>query len=154
MNNNYSEAYKDYYDKMRKKIKGNTNKMDKVIHTREDVYPSMNNVGRYTYKRGSYGVIQEKKNFKYIDRFIIRLICTFVLFLGVFTLKVLPNKEAKDIYNVFKSAISSNINYDKLLSNINISGLKYKDILNSVEEKYSNIKESIDLENLNKVLKL
>ena len=38
MINNYSEAYKDYYNKVRGKVKGKTNKVDKVVSTREDIY--------------------------------------------------------------------------------------------------------------------
>lgn len=157
MINNYSEAYKDYYDKVRGKVRNKTSKIDKVVSTRDDIYPSTSNVGSYTYTRGSYGAKSEKKKFKYIDRFIIRLICTFVLFLGVFTLRVLPNSEAKEIYKICKSAVSSNFNYEKLLSGVDKLGFNYKDVLKNIEEKYANVISEISnikLEDINKTLDL
>lgn len=157
MINNYSDAYKDYYDKVRRKVKGKTDKINKVVSTREDIYPSTSNVGNYTHTRGSYGMKSEKRNFRYIDRFIIRLICTFVLFLGVFTLRVLPNSEAKEIYKICKSAVSSNFNYEKLLSGVDKLGFNYKDILKNIEEKYTNVISQISnikLDDINKPLDL
>lgn len=157
MINNYSEAYRDYYNKVRGKVKGKTNKVDKVVSTREDIYPSTANVGNYTYRRGSYVAKSENKKFKYIDRFIIRLICTFVLFLGVFTLRVLPNNEAKEIYKFCKSAVSSNFNYEKLLSGVDELGFDYKNILKNIEEKYTNVISeisNINLDGINEALDL
>lgn len=157
MINNYSEAYKDYYNKVRGKVKGKTNKVDKVVSTREDIYPSTANVGNYTYRRSSYVAKSENKKFKYIDRFIIRLICTFVLFLGVFTLRVLPNNEAKEIYKFCKSAVSSNFNYEKLLSGVDELGFDYKNILKNIEEKYTNVISeisNINLDGINEALDL
>lgn len=157
MINNYSDAYKDYYDKVRGKVKGKTNKIDKVVRTRDDIYPSAANVENYTYRSGIYGVKSEKKKFKYIDRFIIRMICTFVLFLGVFTLKVLPNSEAKELYKICKVAVSSNFNYENLLSGVDKLGFDYKDILKNIEEKYTNVISeisNINLEDINKTLDL
>jgi hypothetical protein len=157
MINNYSEAYKDYYDKVRGKVKEKTTKIDKVVSTRDDIYPSISNVGNYSYRRDSYGVKSEKKKFKYIDRFIMRLICTFVLFLGVFTLRVLPNSEAKELYKICKSAVSSNFNYEKLLAVADKLGFDYKDILKNIEEKYTNVISEISnikLEEINKTLDL
>lgn len=157
MINNYSDAYKDYYDKVRRKVKGKTDKINKVVSTREDIYPSTSNVGNYTHTRGSYGMKSEKRNFRYIDRFIIRLICTFVLFLGVFTLRVLPNSEAKEIYKICKSAVGSNFNYEKLLSGVDELGFNYKDILKNIEEKYTNVISQISnikLDDINKPLDL
>lgn len=157
MINNYSEAYKDYYNKVRGKVKGKTNKIDKVVSTREDIYPSTANVGNYTYRRSSYVAKSENKKFKYIDRFIIRLICTFVLFLGVFTLRVLPNNEAKEIYKFCKSAVSSNFNYEKLLSGVDELGFDYKNILKNIEEKYTNVISeisNINLDGINEALDL
>lgn len=157
MINNYSEAYRDYYNKVRGKVKGKTNKVDKVVSTREDIYPSTANVGNYTYRRSSYVAKSENKKFKYIDRFIIRLICTFVLFLGVFTLRVLPNNEAKEIYKFCKSAVSSNFNYEKLLSGVDELGFDYKNILKNIEEKYTNVISeisNINLDGINEALDL
>lgn len=157
MINNYNEAYRDYYDKVRKKVKGKQSKIDRVVSTKEDIYPSTANVGNYAYRRGSYQAKSGKKRFKYIDRFILRLILTFMLFLGVFTLKILPNNEAKEFYNTFKAAISSNYDYEKLISDADKLGINYKDIKSNLEEKYNSVINQIsdiNLDDINKTLKL
>lgn len=154
MVNNYNEAYRDYYERMRKVAKGKTKEVDKLINSREDVYPSMTNVRSNSYNRGTYGVIKEKKKFKYIDGFILRLIITFAMFLGIFTLKIMPNEEAKEIYNICKTAINSNIDYNEVLSKVSKSGTSYNDILKNIEDKYSDIIKNIKLEDLNKALNL
>lgn len=157
MINNYNEAYKDYYDKVRKRAKGKQNKIDRVVSTKEDIYPSTANVGNYAYRRGSYQVKSGKKRFKYIDRFILRLILTFLLFLGVFTLKTLPNDEAKELYNIVKTSINSDFNYEKLISNAEKLGINYKGIKSNLEEKYNSVVNqisNINLDDINKTLKL
>ena len=157
MINNYNEAYKEYYKKVRKKVNGEQKEVDKVLITKGDIYPSTANVGSYTYRRADYQVKDTKKKFKYLDGFILRLILTFMLFLGVFTLKVLPNNETKEIYNTFKSAINSNNNYYNLNLNIEKFGFNYKDVKNGLEEKYNTIKKQISnikLDDINKALNL
>ena len=154
MVNNYNEAYRDYYERIRKRVKSNTKEIDKMGSSREDVYPSMANVRSNHYKKGTYGVIKEKKKFKYIDRFILRLIITFAMFLGIFTLKIMPNEEAKEIYDICKAAINSNIDYNEVLSKVSKSGTSYNDILKNIEDKYSDIIKNIKLEDLNKALNL
>ncbi|MBD7914767.1 peptidase M23 [Clostridium sp. Sa3CUN1] len=155
MVNNYNEAYRDYYERMRKRTSGSTREVDKIVSSREDIYPSMTNVrNNYNYNRGTYGIVKEKKKFKYIDRFILRLIITFTLFLGVFTLKIMPNQKAKEIYETCKTAINSNIDYNEVFSKIGKSGTSYNDILKNIEEKYSEIIEDIKLEDLNKAFNL
>lgn len=156
MINNYNEAYKDYYDKVRKKVKGKPNKVDKVINTKDYIYPSTANTGNYTYRRGNYQAKAGKKKFKYIDGFILRLILTFVLLLGVFTLKTLPNKESKEIYNIFKSAINSDFDYEKIIPNMEKIGFDYNDVKKNFEEKYNSVIKqisNINLDDINKALK-
>lgn len=153
MVNKYNEAYRDYYDRIRKTNK-NTKEINNIVSSRDDVYPSMMNVKNHSYKRATYGGKKEKKEFKYIDRFILRLIITFVLFLGVFTLKMMPNKEAKEIYDICKTSINSNIDYNMMISKIKKSDTNYSDILKNIEENYSKIINNIKLEDLNKALNL
>ena len=154
MVNNYNEAYRDYYERMKKVAKGKTKEIDKVINSREDVYPSMINVRSHSYNRGTYGAIKVKKKFKYIDGFILRLIITFAMFLGIFTLKIIPNEEAKEIYNICKATINSSVDYNEVLSKLSKSGTSYNDILKNIEDKYSDIIKNIKLEDLNKALNL
>lgn len=154
MVNNYNEAYRDYYERMKKVAKGKTKEIDKVINSREDVYPSMINVRSNSYNRATYGAIKVNKKFKYIDRFILRLIITFAMFLGIFTLKIIPNEEAKEIYNICKATINSSVDYNEVLSKVSKSGTSYNDILKNIEDKYSDIIKNIKLEDLNKALNL
>lgn len=135
----YREEYKEYYDKIRKKVKGKTNKQDKITSTRDEIYPSVRNVHNFSYQRGSYGATTPKKNMGYIDRFILRLICTFLLFLGIFTLKTIPNSEAKKLYNICKTTVSTNFKYDNLLLSMEKMGVDYKSVLNVIEEKYTDV---------------
>ena len=157
MVNNYNEAYKDYYDKVRKKVKGKQSKVEKDFITKEDIYPKTSNVGNYTYRRAGYQVKPNKKKFRYIDGFILRLIITFMLFLGAFTLKVLPNKEAKEIYRISKSAINKDFDYTKLLVYIEKMGIDYNGVKENIEEKYNElIKQisNINLDDINKATNL
>ncbi|MCF0147522.1 MAG: peptidase M23 [Clostridium sp.] len=148
MVNNYNEAYKDYYDKVRKKVSGNENKGDNGLMTKEYIYPNTSNVRNYTYGKGSYQINSSKKKYKYIDGFIIRLIITFMLFLVAFTLKVLPNKEAKELYQICKTSINSEFNYKKLLSGVEKLGFDYSGIKNNIEEKYKEVINQINDMNL------
>lgn len=135
----YREEYKDYYDKIRKKVKGKTPVNNKINSAREDIYPSVRNVQDFTYRRGSYGMNTAKKNMGYIDKFILRLICTFILFLAVFTLKTVPNTEANKIYKICKGAVTSNFKYDTLLVGMEKMGIDYKSVFNIIEEKYTDV---------------
>ncbi len=135
----YREEYKDYYDKIRRKVKGKTPVNNKINSTRDDVYPSVRNVQDFTYRRGSYGMNTSKKNMGYIDKFILRLICTFILFLAVFTLKTVPNTEANKIYKICKSAVTSNFKYDTLLVGMEKMGIDYQSVFNTIEEKYIDV---------------
>lgn len=72
MVNNYNEAYKDYYDKIRRKVKVKEDKESSVHMSKEYIYPNTSNVRNYTHARGSYKVSSIKKKHKYIDGFIIR----------------------------------------------------------------------------------
>ncbi|MCI6693623.1 MULTISPECIES: peptidase M23 [unclassified Clostridium] len=157
MVNNYNEAYKDYYDKIRRKVKVKEDKESSVHMSKEYIYPNTSNVRNYTHARGSYKVSSIKKKHKYIDGFIIRLIITFILFLAVFTLKVLPNEEAKELYNICKSSISNDFNYTELLSGAEKFGFDYNGIKNNIEEKYKEVINqisNINLDDMNKALKL
>ncbi|MDU5107217.1 peptidase M23 [Clostridium sp.] len=157
MVNNYNEAYKEYYDKVRKKVSGNENKGDKGLMTKEYIYPNTSNVRNYTYGKGTYQINSSKKKYKYIDGFIIRLIITFMLFLVVFTLKVLPNKEAKELYKICKTSINSEFNYKGLLSGVEKLGFDYSGIKNNIEEKYKEVINqitNINLDDMNKGLNL
>ncbi|MPM08883.1 hypothetical protein SDC9_55199 [bioreactor metagenome] len=135
----YREEYKDYYDKIRRKVKGKTPVNNKINSAREDIYPSARNVQDFTYRRGSYGMNTAKKNMGYIDKFILRLICTFILFLAVFTLKTVPNTEANKIYKICKGAVTSNFQYDTLLVGMEKMGIDYKSVFNIIEEKYTDV---------------
>ncbi|VYU23299.1 peptidase M23 [Clostridium tertium] len=145
MVNYYRDAYSDYYKKMRGKVKDKDNKKEKIFSSRDDIYPNTSNVRNYSYKAGTYGAKQEKKKFKYIDRLIGRLIITFLLFLGVFTLKVLPNEEAKMIYSTIKTEVNRTYDYTKVLDKAESVGINYKWVLNIVEEKYNELKSDLKL---------
>lgn len=135
----YREEYKEYYDKLRRKVKGKTDKADKIISTKDDIYPSVRNVHNFSYQRGSYGAQTPKRSMGYIDKFILRLICTFLLFLIIFTLKTIPNSEAKKFYNIFKTTVSTNFKYDDILVSMDKMGIDYKSVINVIEDKYTDV---------------
>lgn len=135
----YREEYKEYYDRIRKKVKAKTDKKEKVINTRDDIYPNIRNVHNFSYQRGSYGARVPKKSMGYIDKFILRLICTFLLFLGAFTLKTIPNSDAKKLYNICKTTVGANFNYENVLLGMDKMGIDYKSVLNVIEEKYTDV---------------
>lgn len=139
----YREEYKEYYDKIRKKIKGKPDKQERIISTRDDIYPNVRNVHNFSYQRGSYGAATPKKSMGYIDKFILRLICTFLLLLGVFTLKTIPNSNAKELYNICKTTVGTNFNYDNILLSMDKMGIDYKSVFNIIEEKYTDVMSEI-----------
>ena len=80
-----------------------------------------------------------------------------MLFLVVFTLKVLPNKEAKELYKICKTSINSEFNYKGLLSGVEKLGFDYSGIKNNIEEKYKEVINqitNINLDDMNKGLNL
>ena len=160
MINNYNNAYKDYYDKVRKKAKGKENKISNEAITKDYIYPSTSStsnvyqgtsnayqgnsrIGSYNYRGSNKNSNYNKKKFRYLDGFILRLIVTFILFLGVFILKVIPNEEAKDIYKTIKTTISSDFDFKKLENSIESIGIDYSGIKNNIEEKYNEVKKAI-----------
>ena len=110
-----------------------------MINTRDDIYPNIRNVHNFSYQRGSYGARVPKKSMGYIDKFILRLICTFLLFLGAFTLKTIPNSDAKKLYNICKTTVGANFNYENVLLGMDKMGIDYKSVLNVIEEKYTDV---------------
>ena len=145
MVNHYSEAYSDYYKRIRGKVKEKDNKKEKLFSSRDDIYPNTSNVRNYSYRAGTYGMKQEKKKFKYIDIFIARLIITFLLSWGVFTLKVLPNEESKVIYSTIKTEVNRTYDYSKILDKAEAMGINYKWVFNIFEDKYQDLKSDLKL---------
>ncbi|WP_411168930.1 peptidase M23 [Clostridium sp. MB05] len=139
----YREEYKEYYEGIRKKVKSKTSKSNKAISARQDIYPSVRNVQNFTYQRGSYGLNTKKGNMRYIDKFIIRLICTFLLFLLVFILKTIPNSNAERLYSMCKTTISTNFKYESLLLSMDKMGINYKEVVDVIEEKYTDVMSEI-----------
>ena len=110
----YKNDYKVYYDEIIKKFNKGTKAKDNYQNTSQEIYPRTSyNSGSYYYNRGT--VKSSNGSFKvgYINRFIIRLILTFVIFLGAFSLKILDNKEAKVLYNKGKELIINSFFLDK-----------------------------------------
>lgn len=134
----YRNEYKDYYDGIRKKVRSKDNLNEKLSASKEYIYPSSRNINTFTYQRGSYGD-SKKKDMKYIDKFILRLICTFILFLGIFILKVIPSGEGSEIYNISKNIVSRNFNYEKILLAMGKVGIDYKEVFNIIGEKYTDV---------------
>lgn len=139
----YREEYKEYYEGIRKKIRSKTSKSNKAISTRQDIYPSVRNVQNFAYQRGNYGLSPQKDKMGYIDKFIIRLICTFLLFLSVFILKTIPNSNAERLYSMCKTTINTNFKYESLLISMDKMGIDYKEVVNIIEEKYTDVMSEI-----------
>lgn len=145
MVNHYSEAYSDYYKGIRGRVKEKDNKKERLFSTKEDIYPNTSNVQNYGYRAGSYGMKQEGKKYRYIDKFIARLIITLLLSLIVFTLKVVPNEEANAIYNTIKTEVNRTYDYSNILDKAEDIGINYKWVFNMIEDKYKGLKDDLKL---------
>ncbi|MBQ6819980.1 MAG: peptidase M23 [Clostridium sp.] len=145
MSYSHDEAYRQYYDNIRKRVKGTESKVNTENNYGEYIYPNTSNVRTYGYRRQGYKTKDyTKKNFKYIDGLIVRIIISLILSLGMFTLKTLPNKEAQNLYNLCKTTINTEYNYKELLDNMKKYGFDYEEIKESVVEKYNSLKENAD----------
>ncbi|GAB6169305.1 hypothetical protein JCM1393_17650 [Clostridium carnis] len=169
----YSREYRDYYNSLKSKVGGGEQSKEKIkqenaaLHSTEsDIYPIVKSqyggsyqrgsYQRENYQRGSYGYNyrnsyqngqDDSKKMGYINWFIIRLIGTSLLFLLVFSLKILPNKEAKDIYATCKEVVSTDFQYKDFFNNLkNISG-DYSEVidgtLKGLEDKYTDVLKNI-----------
>lgn len=136
----YKNDYKVYYDEIIKKVNKGTKAKESYQNTSQEIYPKTSyKAGPYSYNRGT--VKSSKGSFKigYINRLVIRLILTFVIFLGAFSLKILDNKEAKVLYNKGKDIVNKSYglenieNIEKTLKNLNID---YKEFVSSIGAKY------------------
>lgn len=120
---NYNNEYKAYYETLRGKVKsmkvkeGSINIFEKEITPIRRTEQAKSYSGGYRSYRGNreayrYGnkIKEEKKKFKFIDKIILKLIVTLLLFLCVFIFKISPNKNVKVIYENFNKEI--NKNYD------------------------------------------
>ena len=148
----YKNDYKMYYDGIINKVnKGGKSKKD-YKNTSEDIYPKVSSSsGSYYYNRTAIKGKKTSIKIGYINRFIIRLIITFVIFLGAFSLKVLDNEETKVLYSKGKEIMSKSYglenikNIENIIKNLNI---EYKDFLASIEEKYENAINDIKVFNI------
>ena len=136
----YKKDYKVYYDGIIKKVNRGTKTKDNYQNTSQDIYPRTSyKGGSYSYNSGGVKNSNISSKMGYINRFIIRLILTFIIFLGAFSLKILDNKEAKVLYNKSKDIVNKSYglenveNIEKTLKSLNID---YKEFVSSIEEKY------------------
>ena len=136
----YKKDYKVYYDGIIKKVNKGKETKKSYKSTSEDIYPrtSYSSVS-YSYNRGAVKSNKPSMKIGYINRFIIRLILTFVIFLGAFTLKILDNKETKVLYDKGKEIVNKSYgledikNIENTIKNLNIG---YEKFVASIEEKY------------------
>lgn len=136
----YKKDYKVYYDGIIKKVNKGKETKKSYKSTSEDIYPRTNYSGAaYSYNRGAVKGNKSSMKIGYLNRFIIRLILTFVIFLGAFTLKILDNKEAKVLYNKGKEIVNKSYgleniqNIENTIKNLNIG---YEKFVAGIEEKY------------------
>lgn len=147
----YKKDYKVYYDGIINKVnKGNKSK-ESYKSTGEDIYPRTSySSAAYSYNRGVVKNNKSSIKIGYINRFIIRLILAFVIFIGAFSLKVLDNKETKVLYSKGKEIVNKSYglenikNIENTIKNFNI---EYKDFFASIEEKYEKVINDIKVFN-------
>lgn len=123
----YNEEYKKYYEKIQRKVKVK-NDVEKYGENIEENrikpecitsrYPGYTQ-GNYKGYSGNYNRYIDNSRYSnsrskktYIDKFILQLAITAMLFLSVFMVKLLPYDSAKKIYNDCKSIVNYNFNYD------------------------------------------
>lgn len=148
----YKNDYKVYYDEIIKKVNKGTRLKDNYQDTSQEIYPRTSYKGSsYSYNRGNVKSSNTSFKIGYINRFIIRLILTFVIFLGAFSLKILDNKEAKVLYNKGKEIVNKSYglenmeNIEKTLKSLNID---YKEFVSNIEEKYEKAINDIKVFNI------
>lgn len=136
----YKKDYKLYYDEIIKKANKGTKTKNNYKSTSEDIYPRVNSSSSsYYYNRSSIKDNKPSMKIGYVNRFILRLILTFVIFLGAFSLKVLDNEETKVLYNKGKEIMNKSYGFENIknientMKNLNID---YKEFVSNIEEKY------------------
>ncbi|WP_300380233.1 hypothetical protein [Clostridium sp.] len=139
----YKKDYKVYYDEIIKKVNKGSKLKGNDRNISEDIYPRTNSrKASYYYNRESIKGNKPSGKIGYINRFIIRLILTFVIFLGAFSLKILENKEAKVLYSKGKEIINKSYGFENIENIENIESvmkslnINYKELVSNIEEKY------------------
>lgn len=128
--NIYNDAYKSYYDTIRKKAKVE-DKKEGIISSNQDIYPvktQKRQVG-YSYNRatnnyynGGFNQINSnnKKKIKYIDKFILRIIISGLILVSLYSLKINENKQASKIFEICNENIRKEVDYSELIEYVKI----------------------------------
>lgn len=141
--NTYNEAYKNYYDTIRKKVKVE-NKKEDLISSNQDIYPvkTQKRVGSYSYNNSYnsyYNRGRERNNssskykIKYIDKFILRVILSGLILVSLYSLKVAKNEQLNKIFEICSKNIRQEVDYSNLIEYVKVKIAKFSKEIN-IEE--------------------
>lgn len=148
----YKNDYKTYYDEIIKKVNKGTNTKKSYKSTSEDIYPRTNySGGSYYYSRGTVKNNKSSMKIGYINKFILRLILTFIIFLGAFSLKILDTKETKILYNKTKEMMNKSYGFENIKNIENTMkklNIDYEKFVANIEGKYEKVFDDIKVINI------
>lgn len=138
--NAYNEAYKNYYDTIRKKVKVE-NKQEDIISSSQDIYPvktqkragvySYNNSYNAYYNRGrGKSNSNSKYKVKYIDKFILRVILSGLILVSLYSLKVAKNEQVNKIFEICSKNIRQEVDYSNLIEYVKIKISEFSNEIN------------------------
>jgi hypothetical protein len=141
----YADEYNDYYNRLKSKVRVKENNNKLIKQGKDDIYPKTKSNYGYNYRTPAYASLhkEEKKSFNFVDKFIIKLIVTLILFVGLVTLKVVPEAKAKNIYGILEKEINRTYDYSSIDKNLNKVGINLGEVITTIEEKYNNVIEEI-----------
>lgn len=138
--NAYNEAYKNYYDTIRKKVKVE-NKKEDLINSSQDIYPvkTQKRVGTYSYNN-SYNAYYNrgrgksnsdgKYKIKYIDKFILRVILSGLILVSLYSLKVAKNEQVNKIFEICSENIRQEVDYSNLIEYVKVKIAEFSNEIN------------------------
>lgn len=156
---NYNNEYKTYYENLRGKVKSMKVKDDVINTFQKEITPIRRTaqvksyggsyrgyrVNRENYRHGKK-TNDEKRKIKFIDKIVLKLIVTLLLFLSVFIFKISPNKDVKVIYESFNKQINKSYDLTFARSVIDKLGIDLElveDVIEKIENKTSEVMKEI-----------
>lgn len=144
----YANEYSDYYNKLKGQVKAKINKNNEVNNEKGYIYPRTRKNYGYSYRGQIYSPLKsEKKSITFLERLVIKSIITLILFVGLLSLKIIPNPQAQGIYTLIKGEINRTYDYQVINSNLEKIGIDTEEIVKFFQEKYDDIVKEINILN-------
>ncbi|ASW43999.1 hypothetical protein [Clostridium isatidis] len=143
----YANEYSDYYNKLKERVKVKIGKNSERKNEKGDIYPRKRNNYGYSYKGQIYSSLKnEKKSITFLEKLIIKTVIALILLSGLFSLKITPNPEAKNIYTMIKKEINRTYDYKTISKNLEKIGIDTEAIMEVFQEKYNGFIKEFNLQ--------